>query len=130
MAAQDQPPKLISFGPYRLDLANSELWKSGIRLRMPQQAARVLEKLVSQPGEVVTREELRRAIWSDDTFVDFEHGLNNCVKELRGMLCDDATNPRYIETIPRRGYRFVMPVEAISEGAPKEHVLCGLLRTR
>jgi eukaryotic-like serine/threonine-protein kinase len=114
MAAQSHPPKLISFGPYRLDLANSELWKHGIRMRMPQQAGRVLAELVGRPGEVVTREELRRALWSDDTFVDFEHGLNNCVKELRGMLCDDATDPRYIETIPRRGYRFVMPIEVVA----------------
>jgi Tol biopolymer transport system component/DNA-binding winged helix-turn-helix (wHTH) protein len=112
MAVQNYPQTFVVFGGYHLDLVNFELRKNGNRIRLPHQPARVLAFLASRPGQIVTRETLQREIWSDDTFVDFEHALNNCVKQIRAVLGDDASNPRYIETIPKRGYRFVAKLES------------------
>jgi eukaryotic-like serine/threonine-protein kinase len=103
----------LTFGDFRLDPANLELHKHGLRIHLAQQPGRILAMLASRSREIVTREELRRELWCEDTFVDFEHGLNNCIKQVRAALNDDAANPRYIETIPRRGYRFMAPVEAV-----------------
>jgi len=104
----------VRFGAYELDLKTSELRKSGVLLRLPPQPFRVLALLASRPSELVTREELRDRIWGADTFVDFEHGLNFAIKKIRDTLGDDAETPRYIETLPRRGYRFIAPVDALS----------------
>src|SRR5215468_4183468 len=98
---------LIPFGPFEADLASQELRKQGVRLRLPRQSFQILKMLLERPGEVVTREELRAKLWPADTFVDFDHGLNAAVKRLRDALGDTAENPRYIETLPRRGYRFI-----------------------
>jgi TolB-like protein/DNA-binding winged helix-turn-helix (wHTH) protein len=112
----DQPA--LRFGPYVVDLRAGELRKSGARVRLQEKPLQLLAALAEQSGQVVTREELRRRLWPDDTFVDFETGLNTAVSKLRDALTDDAQNPRYIETLPRRGYRFLFRVERI-EGTKK-----------
>lgn len=103
----------VRFGPFEADLRTRELWKENIRLRLSGQPFQILEVLLERPGELVTREELRSRIWQDDTFVDFSHGLNAAVNKLREALSDSAQNPRYIETLPRRGYRFIAPVDQV-----------------
>ncbi len=105
----------LRFGPFEVDLATRELSKSGTRIRLSGQPFAILAALLEHPGELVTRDQLRKRIWSEDTFVDFSHGLNAAVNKLREALCDSADEPRYIETLPRRGYRFIAPVEEISE---------------
>ena len=111
----------IRFGLFDLDPASGDLRREGRPVRLQPQPARVLALLVSRPGEVVTREELRRQIWSDGTFVDFERGLNFCIAQIRSALQDSADSPRFIETLPRRGYRFIAPV-APSVSAPAASV--------
>jgi len=107
----------LRFGPYVLDLQAGELRRSRSRVRLQEKPLQLLAALAERSGQVVTREELRRRLWPDDTFVDFETGLNTAVSKLRDALSDDAQNPRYIETIPRRGYRFLFAVERIGETA-------------
>ena len=102
-------PRLVRFGVFELDLRSGELRKSGARLTLQQQPLQLLSVLLERPGELVTREELRKRLWPDDTFVDFEHGLNAAVKRLRDTLGDSADSPRFVETVPRRGYRFIAP---------------------
>lgn len=101
----------IRFGAFELDLRAGELRKQGTKVRLQDQPFQVLQALLKQPGQVVTREELQQQIWPADTFVDFDHGLNNAIKRLRETLSDHAETPRYIETIPRRGYRFIGHIE-------------------
>lgn len=101
----------MRFGAFELDLRVGELRKAGVRVGLQEQPFKVLECLVARPGELVTREELRQRLWQDDTFVDFEHGVNAAVKRLREALGDSAETPRFIETLPRRGYRLIAPVE-------------------
>ena len=103
------------FGPFEVDAGARELSKGGTKIRLRGQPYLILEVLLSRAGEVVTREEIRARLWPADTFVDFEHGLNTSVKRLRQVLCDSAEEPRYIETVPRLGYRFVAPVEVVTE---------------
>src|SRR5215470_15218674 len=100
----DQADAIFKFGPYELRSRAKELHKYGVKVRLRPQPFQVLQVLLEYAGEVVTREELRAQLWASDTFVDFEHGLNTAVKELRGALSDSATEPRYIETVPRVGY--------------------------
>ncbi len=107
---------LIRFGVFELDPATGELRKAGRRVRLRPQPARVLMILASRRGQVVSREELRNEIWGSDTFVDFEHGVNLCIRQIREALNDDADAPRYIETIPRRGYRFIAQTEEYMAG--------------
>jgi eukaryotic-like serine/threonine-protein kinase len=107
--APSQPT--LKFGPYVVDLQAGELRKFGARVRLQEKPLQLLAALAEQSGQVVTREELRRRLWPSDTFVDFETGLNTAVSKLRDALSDDPENPRFIETIPRRGYRFLFPVE-------------------
>jgi eukaryotic-like serine/threonine-protein kinase len=104
----------VRFGVFELDLESSELRKSGVLLRLAPQPFKVLVLLISRPAQLVTREEIREEIWGADTFVDFEHGLNFAIKKIRDTLGDDAESPRYIETLPRRGYRFIAPVERLA----------------
>jgi TolB-like protein/DNA-binding winged helix-turn-helix (wHTH) protein len=99
------------FGPYTVDLRSGELRKFGLRVKMGEQPFQILRMLLERPGEMVTREELRAKLWADDTFVDFDHGLNSAVQRLRDCLSDTAEKPLWIETIPRRGYRFIAAVE-------------------
>jgi Tol biopolymer transport system component/DNA-binding winged helix-turn-helix (wHTH) protein len=105
-------PATVRFGVFTLDLATGELLKSGVPIRLPEQPFRVLRFLVERPNEIVTREELRTHLWPG-TFVDFDLALNTVVRKIRMALNDSAENPRYIETLPKRGYRFIAPVEAI-----------------
>jgi len=100
---------VVTFAEYRLDLTSGELWNGSDRVFVPDQPFRILSILIAHRGRLVTRDELRRAVWADHTFVDFEHGLNAAVKRLRAVLGDDARHPRLVETLPRRGYRFIAP---------------------
>jgi DNA-binding winged helix-turn-helix (wHTH) protein len=111
----NSPGRIARFGTFELDLAAGELRKSGAKLRLQEQPFQVLALLLDRAGEVVTREELREKLWPADTFVDFDHSLNTAVNKLREALGDSASSPRYIETLARRGYRFIAPVLS-SEG--------------
>lgn len=102
--------RILHFGVFEVDLKACELRKHGLRLKLPEQPFQVLVVLLEKPGEIITREELRNSLWPGDTFVDFDHGLNNAVMRLREVLGDASENPRFVETIPRRGYRFIAPV--------------------
>jgi TolB-like protein/DNA-binding winged helix-turn-helix (wHTH) protein len=104
-------PEVVQFGDYVLNLRTGELLRDGARLLLPEQPFRILALLVRRRGELVTREDLRLQLWSEDTFVDFEHSLNAAIKRLREALGDSAAAPRYIETLPRRGYRFIAAID-------------------
>jgi TolB-like protein/DNA-binding winged helix-turn-helix (wHTH) protein len=106
----------LRFGAFELDPGTAELRKDGTRLRLPPQPLKILALLASRSGQLVTREEIREQIWGSETFVDFEQGLNFAINRIRTVLGDDADNPRYIETLPRRGYRFVAAVERVEAG--------------
>jgi DNA-binding winged helix-turn-helix (wHTH) protein len=108
------------FGLYELDAGTGELRKDGkLRPRIQGQPLEVLLHLLARPGDVVTREELRQQLWPADTFVDYDHSLNTAVNKLRDALSDSAENPRFIQTIPRRGYRFIASVEVVADGAAR-----------
>src|ERR671925_869100 len=110
-------PNLKRFGIFEVDLRARELRKGGIRVRLQDQPFEILSMMLERPGDVVTREELRERLWPAGTFVDFEHSLNAAVKRLRAALGDDADNPRFVETLPRRGYRFIAKIHAPGNGA-------------
>ena len=101
---------LLRFSSFELDLRAGELRKNGLRIKLQDQPFQILALLLEKPGELVTREELRERLWPADTFVDFDHSLNSAVKKLRQALSDDPDTPRFIQTLPRRGYRFIAPV--------------------
>ena len=106
--------RLVRFGLYEVDLRTSELRKQGRKIKLQEQPCRILGILLEQRGEVVTREQLRKRLWSDDTFVDFDHSLNTAIMRLREALGDSSDNPRFIETLPRHGYRFIAPIEEVA----------------
>jgi cholera toxin transcriptional activator len=106
--------KVYKFGVFEADAGSGELRKSGVRMRLQDQPFQVLVVLLERSGEVVTREDLRQELWPSDTFVDFDHSLNTVVNKLREVLGDSASNPRFIETLAKRGYRFMVPVDAAS----------------
>jgi TolB-like protein/DNA-binding winged helix-turn-helix (wHTH) protein/Flp pilus assembly protein TadD len=113
-------PLLLQFGPFKLDLQAFQLFKGETLIHLPPQPCKVLALLASNPHKVFTRQEIRCEIWGDETFVDFDQGLNAAIRQIRAALCDDAETPRYIETLPRRGYRFISQVDghsAAAEGA-------------
>jgi DNA-binding winged helix-turn-helix (wHTH) protein len=118
----------MRFGGFEADFRTQELRKQGVRVKLPRQSFQILQKLLERPGELVTRDELRQALWPGDTYVDFDHGVNNSVKRIRDALGDSPDAPRYIETLPRLGYRFVgsideapvVPVPVVSSAAPEE----------
>lgn len=110
---------VFRFDAFELDAGAGELRRSGDRIKLPPQPFRVLELLVRRSGEILTREEIRESIWQNDTFVDFEQGLNFCIRQIREAVGDTASSPRFIETLPRRGYRFLMPVDRPASAAPK-----------
>jgi Tol biopolymer transport system component/DNA-binding winged helix-turn-helix (wHTH) protein len=101
----------VRFGIFDADFRTQELRKEGVRVKLPQQSFQILQKLLEQPGELVTRDQLRQALWPGDTFVDFDHGLNNSIKRIRDAIGDSAETPRYIETLPRLGYRFIGSID-------------------
>ena len=105
------PRKAVRFGAFEVDLISGELRKNGTRIRLQEQPFRVLAMLLERPGEMVAREDLHSKLWPGDTFVDFDHGLNTAVNKLREALGDAAANPRFVQTIARRGYRFIAPVQ-------------------
>jgi TolB-like protein/DNA-binding winged helix-turn-helix (wHTH) protein/Tfp pilus assembly protein PilF len=127
-------PRILHFGVFEVDLKACELRKHGLRLKLSEQPFQVLSVLLETPGEIVTREDLRKRLWLGDTFVDFDHGLNNAVMRLREVLGDSSENPRFVETIPRRGYRFIAPVAgpifAASAAPTTESETSGYLRAQ
>jgi TolB-like protein/DNA-binding winged helix-turn-helix (wHTH) protein len=111
----------LRFGIFEADLATGELRKRGVRIRLQEQPFQVLSVLLTRPGDLVTRDELRSRLWTADTFVDFEHGLNKAINKIREALGDSAESPRFIETVPRRGYRFIADVAVVNlESVPPE----------
>jgi eukaryotic-like serine/threonine-protein kinase len=114
-----EPATILRFDIFELDTGSGELRRSGDRIKLPPQPFRVLELLVRRSGEVVTRAEIRERIWSDDTFVDFEQSMNFCIRQIREAVGDTAEAPRFIETLPRRGYRFLLPVQTLAPLGPK-----------
>ena len=115
---QNGNTQALRFGVFDLDLRTQELRKYGIRVKLPRQSFQVLQMLLERPGTLVGREELQKALWPADTFVDFDHGLNNAVKRIRAAIGDSAETPHWIETLPRLGYRFIGPVEVATNGHP------------
>jgi DNA-binding winged helix-turn-helix (wHTH) protein len=113
-------PGLLRVGVFEIDQGGGSLRKAGVLVKLRQQPFLVLCFLAARPGRVVTREELRARVWGGDTFVDFDQGLNYCIKEIRAALGDSAETPLYVETLPRRGYRFIAPVEALGDALPRE----------
>jgi TolB-like protein/DNA-binding winged helix-turn-helix (wHTH) protein/Tfp pilus assembly protein PilF len=118
----ETPSPIFRFGPFEAKTHAQELSRNGTKIKLRGQPFLILEVLLQRAGEVVTREEIRQKLWPADTFVDFEHGLNTSIKKLRQVLCDSATEPRYIETLPRLGYRFMAPVETLAEPSPRKAV--------
>ena len=118
MALEVRSRSILRFGVFEVDVRAGELRKQGLRIRLQEQPFHVLTILLERPGEVVTREELRSQNWPADTFVDFDNSLNTAINKLREALGDSADNPRFIETLPRRGYRFIAPVTGV-DGAPR-----------
>src|SRR6267378_6307220 len=114
----DATRSMLRFGVFEADLRTRELRKGGTKIKLQEQPFQVLTTLLERPGEIVTREELRRKIWPADTFIAFEPGLNKAVNKIREALGDSAENPRFVETVPRRGYRFVAPVSGPPQVEP------------
>jgi cholera toxin transcriptional activator len=124
-AAVPMPPssparKTLRFAAFEVDLAAGELRKNGTRIRLQEQPFQILVYLLDRAGEVVTREELRQKLWPADTFVDFDHSLNTAVNKLREALGDSASSPRYVETLARRGYRFLAPAQPAERKSPAQ----------
>src|SRR5437763_14271837 len=112
--------RLLRFESFELDVRSRELRKGKNRIRLQEQPFEILRMMLEHPGDVVTREELARRLWPEGTFVDFEHSLNAAVKRLRAALGDDADNPRFVQTLPRRGYRFIGNAAGASEPSAEE----------
>jgi len=122
MALETPAPVVLHFGTFEVDLRAGELRKQGVRVKLQEQPFLVLKILLARPGEIISREEIRSAIWSSDTFVDFDNSLNTAITKLREALGDTRENPRFIETLPRRGYRFIAPVTGTDGQARRSSV--------
>jgi DNA-binding winged helix-turn-helix (wHTH) protein len=109
-----ESPAIIKFGNFQLDLEAGQLLKNGRVVRLKPQPFKLLHLLASRPGELLTRDEIRSVLWGSGTYVDFEQGVNTAVRQIREALNDDADSPLYLETVPKRGYRFIGPVETAS----------------
>ena len=114
MEATPGQSRIVSFGLFEADLEKGELRKSGVRVKLHDQPFQILTLLLERAGEIITREEIRQRLWPGNTFVEFDNGLNVAIKKLRTALCDDADSPRFVETVPRRGYRFIAPIAVTS----------------
>ena len=114
----EKTDRTFRFGPFELSERQAELRKSGVRIKLQEQPFRVLVELVANSGNLVSREDLHKKLWPADTFVDFDVGLNSAIRKLRQALNDDAENPRYIETLAKRGYRFIAPVADVVPAVP------------
>lgn len=110
LAVESRCPAILRFGTFEMNVRAGELHRQGTRIRLQEQPFQLLAVLLQRPGDLVTREELRAHIWPQDTFVDFDNSLNTAAAKLRKALGDSAENPHFIETLPRRGYRFIAPV--------------------
>src|SRR6266496_1879715 len=108
---------VVRFGTYEVSLQSGEVRKAGVKIRVQQQPMKLLEILLERPGEVITREELRGRVWADESFGDFDQAVNIAIAKLRSALGDSAENPRYIETLPKRGYRFIADVSVVAADA-------------
>ena len=113
MVPSSNPNVPVRFGPFELDVRTGELRRDGTSLKLQPQPAKVLQLLVARAGEIVTRQDLAQQVWSSDTFVDFDQGLNYAIRQIRTALDDDAERPRYLETLPKRGYRFIAQIEDV-----------------
>src|ERR1700761_6083351 len=105
----------LTFGLFEVDLESGELWKAGFRVKLQTQPFKVLAALLEHPGQIITREELQLRLWGPDTVVDFDHSLGTAINKVREALGDSADSPRYIETLSKRGYRFIAPVSPLPE---------------
>ena len=123
MGGPSVPTESVRFGLFEFDPQSGELRKQGIRIRLQGQPVEILSMLLARPGELVTRDELQKKLWPADTFVDFDRSLNAAIKRLRAALGDSAETPRFVETLARRGYRFIAPV-----GYPREQAAASLRR--
>lgn len=117
MSERTKEPGAMTFGNFSVDFWTQELRREGLPVRLPAQSFQILQMLLRRPGELVRRQELQRALWPDDAFGDFEHGLNAAVNRLREALGDSAEAPHYVETLPRRGYRFIADVSVSVDSA-------------
>src|SRR5580698_8257381 len=115
-----RPNSVVRFGTYEVSLQSGEVRKGGLRVRVQQQPMKLLEILLERPGEVVTREELRNRVWADENFGDFDQAVNIAIAKLRSALGDSAESPRFIETLPKRGYRFIAEVSVVDAEAPNK----------
>ena len=115
--------KLLRFGVFELNLDTEELRKSGTIIKLSPQPLRLLALLANHSGQIVTREEIKEQLWGEETFVDFEQGMNHCIKQIRTVLGDNADNPLYVETLPRRGYRFLAPIVSKNIPAPAPQII-------
>src|SRR5215208_456374 len=118
----------LRFGPFELDVRSRELRKGKTRVRLQEQPFEILRMMLERPGLVVTREELCSRLWPNGTFVDFEHSLNAAVKRLRAALGDEADNPRFVETLPRRGYRFIASLDDADQSSSEVDARPNLVR--
>src|SRR5437899_6511610 len=116
MATELEANRTVRFGKFEFNPKSLELRRNGIRVKLQDQPGQILSALLQTPGDLVTREELRKRLWASDTFVDFDHSLNTAIKRLRDVLGDSADNPVFIETLSRRGYRFMAPMEQLENG--------------
>ena len=123
MADSQLSGSVIHFGVFEVDSQTGELRKQGIKIKLREQPFQILALLLENPGRVVTRDELQKKLWPSDTFVDFDRGLNRAVNQLRAALGDSADTPRFIETLPKRGSRFVAPVPNSGTAEPESEVL-------
>ncbi|PYV10979.1 MAG: CadC family transcriptional regulator, partial [Acidobacteria bacterium] len=115
-----RPSNIVRFSGFELDLRAGELSKGEQTMTLQEQPFQILTMLLAHPGEVVTREEVRKKLWPNDTIVEFDHSINAAMQRLRLALGDSADNPRYVETVARRGYRFLVPVEKVDRTSPRE----------
>ena len=115
--------KLLRFGAFELNLDTEELRKSGTLIKLSPQPFRLLSLLAKHSGQIVTREEIKEQLWGEETFVDFEQGMNHCIKQIRTVLGDHAASPLYVETLPRHGYRFLVPVVSKNVMAPAPQII-------
>jgi len=121
MIPSNREARLVRFGVFEADLDAGELRKNGARIRLQEQPFQVLAALLQNAGQIVTRDELRERIWPADTFVDFDHSLNTAVNKIRESLGDSASSPRFVETLARRGYRFIAPVDSVAVPKAQEN---------
>ncbi|MFZ0285203.1 MAG: winged helix-turn-helix domain-containing protein, partial [Terriglobales bacterium] len=118
MGHPESERRVARFGAFEVDLREGRLTKGGIRIKLQGQPFQILALLLDRPAQLVSRDEIRQRLWSEDTFVEFDDGLNTAVRKLRAALGDPAENPRFVETVPRRGYRFIAPVSFPLPTAP------------